>query len=487
MNHSVGPDPRFRAWLTERAPRLAPPDLLPRTMAEVAAIPQDGRWALRRSLLRFSTPAVAAILVFAAIGAGALLSRLPDVVVVPSPSPSAVPTPPVTPAPTPIVSVVPSPTPSPAPAATVQPSPSTGPAPTLPPALAFQQWTRHDMPDPAPDTFGGGTPIGAVRIGDGYLAIGQEVTAPGFGGERVVRWTSPDGVSWDLAEGLPGLSVRAVTQLVGDGERAVLIGAAGDDFTCCEAAAWVTNDGLDWTLADGPVPSIATAGPEGFVGAVNAGGRVRFIASADGRTWTLLPNPSAGEVTGLAVDATGRAVAIGHRLVDSEVDGSATTDMLIWRSPDGSTWGEPQTFIRDARASAVVAGPRGFVVAGVAYAYERDGPVREVPRVWRLVGIGLDPAAIELGEGQSVYQIAAIGGMLVASGREQIEGVGAMRVWVSSDAGDSWVPVPEQEAFAGIDGSVRSIIAAPDGLVAVGQRWDPQAGHAVPVAWTAPR
>ena len=487
MNHSVGPDPRFRAWLTERAPRLAPPDLLPRTMVQVAAIPQDGRWALRRSLLRFSTPAVAAILVLAAIGAGALLSRLPDVVVVPSRSPSAVPTLPATPAPTPIVSMLPSPTASLAPAATVQPSPSTGPAPTLPPALAFQHWARHDMPDPAPDTFGGGTPIGAVRIGDGYLAIGQEVSSPGFGGERVVRWTSSDGVSWELDDGLPGLSVRAVTQLVSDGVRAVLIGVEGDDLSCCAAAAWVSTTGVDWTRADGPVPSIATAGPSGFVGVLNAGGRVRFLGSADGRTWTPLPGPSAGEVTGLAVDATGRAVAIGHRQVDSEVDGSSTTDLLIWRSPDGSTWGEPQTILHDARASAVVAGPRGFVVAGVAYAYGRDGSVREVPRVWRLAGIGLDPAAIGLGEGQSVDHLAAIGGTLVASGREQIEGVGAMRVWVSSDGGDNWVAVPEQEAFAGIDGILRSIIAAPDGLVAVGQRWDPQAGHAVPVAWTAPR
>ena len=484
MNHSVGPDPRFRAWLTERAPRLAPPDLLPRTMAEVAAIPQEGRWALRRSLLRFSTPAIAAILVLAAIGAGALLSRLPDVVVVPSPSPSAVPTPLATPVPTPIVSVLPSPTPSPSPAATVQPSPSTGPAPTLPPALAFQQWTRHDMPDPAPDTFGGGTPVGVVRIGDRYLAIGQEVSSPGFGGERVVRWTSPDGVSWELDDGLPGLSVRAVTQLVSDGERAVLIGAAGDAFTCCEAAAWVSSNGVDWTLAEGPVPMVVAAGPSGFVGAAQAG---RFTASADGRAWASFTGPFGGEVTGLAVAATGRAVAIGHRQVDSEVDGSSTTDLLIWRSPDGSTWGEPQTILHDARASAVVAGPRGFVVAGVAYAYGRDGSVREVPRVWRLAGIGLDPAAIELGEGQSVDHIAAIGGTLVASGREQIEGVAALRVWVSSDGGDSWVVVPEQEAFVGIDGSVRSIIAAPDGLVAVGQRWDPQAGHAVPVAWTAPR
>lgn len=487
MNHSVSPDPRFRAWLTERAPRLAPPDLLPRTMAEVAAIPQDGRWALRRNLLRFSAPTVAAILVIGAVAAGALLSRLPDVVVVPSPSPSSVPTLPATPAPTssPDASGVPSPTPSPAP--TVQPSPSTGPAPTLPPALAFQQWTRHDMPDPAPDTFGGGTPIGVVRIGDRFVAIGQEVSSGGFGGERVARWTSPDGASWDLDEGLSGLSVRAVSQLVSDGEHAVLIGVEGDDFGCCEAGAWVSSDGVDWTLANGPVPSIATAGRGGFVGAVNGNEEVRFTASTDGHTWTPVTAPFDGEVTGLAVDARGRAVAIGHRLVDSEVDGSSTTDLLIWRSPDASTWSDQPIVLHDARAGAVVAGPRGFVIAGVAYAYGRDGSVREVPRVWRLAGIGLDPAAIELGEGQSVDHIAAIGGTLVASGREQIEGVGAMRVWISSDGGDSWVAVPVQEAFAGIDASVRSIIAAPDGLVAVGQRWDPRAGHAVPVAWTAPR
>lgn len=484
MNHSPGPDPRFRAWLTERAPRLAPPDLLPRTMAQVAAIPQDGRWALHRGLLRFSTPAVAAILVLAAIGGGALLSRLPDVVVVPSPSLSAVPTPPVTPAPTPTPIPSAAPPSMPFPSTTEQASPSTGPAPTPPPALAFQQWTRHDMPDPAPDIFGGGTPIGVARIGDRYLAIGQEVSSPAFGGERVVRWTSSDGVSWDLAEGLPGLSVRAVTQLVSDGERAILIGAEGDDFGCCEAAAWVSDDGLAWTRAEGPVPEFVAAGPSGFVGAAQAG---TFTRSADGRTWASFTGPFGGEVTGLAVDATGRAVAIGHRQVDSEVDGSSTTDLLIWRSPDGSTWGEPQTLLHDARASAVVAGPRGFVVAGLAYAYGRDGSVREVPRVWRLAGIGLDPAAIELGEGQSVDHIAAIGGTLVASGREQIEGVGALRVWVSSDGGDTWVVVPQQEAFVGINGSVRSIIAAPNGLVAVGQRLDPQAGHAVPVAWTSPR
>ena len=489
MNHSVSPDPRFRAWLTERAPRLAPPDLLHRTMAEVIALPQESGSPLRSHLLRFSTPAVAAMLVLAAIGAGALLSRLPDVVLVPSPSPSAAPTLPATPAPsptpTPTASEEPSPTPSAAP--TVVPSPSTGPDPTLPPALAFQLWARHDMPDPAPDIFGGGTPIGAVRLGDGYLAVGQQVTTVGLGDEAVVRWASPDGASWTLDDGFPGLSVRAVTQLVTDGERTVLVGLQGDDFGCCEDAAWVSGNGLDWIRAEGPVPSIVAGGPEGFVGAVTASESTWFTSSVDGRTWTSLTNRFAGRVTALAVDASGRSVAIGHRVVDSAVDGSSTTDLVIWRSADGSTWGDPQTILHDARASAVVAGPRGFVIAGIEYAYGRDGSVREIPRVWRLVGIGLDPAAIDLAEGQAVDLMAAVGETLVATGTEQVDGVGNVRAWISSDGGDSWVAVPDQAAFAGIDGSVRSIIASPDGLVAVGERRDPLAGHAVPVAWTSSR
>jgi hypothetical protein len=302
-----------------------------------------------------------------------------------------------------------------------------------------------------------------------------------------VLWASSDGASWIIDEGASGLSARAVTHLASDGERVVLIGLEGDDFSCCEDAAWVSGNGLDWTRAEGPVPSIVAAGPDGFVGAVTVSESTWFTASVDGRTWTSLTNRFVGAVTALAVDASGRAVAIGHQQVDSAVDGSSTTDVVIWRSPDGATWGDPQVILHDARASAVVAGPRGFVVAGVEYAYGRDGSVREVPRVWRLVGIGLDPAAIDLVEGQSVDLMAAMGETLVATGTEQVDGVGNVRAWISSDGGDSWVAVPDQAAFAGIDGSVRSIIAAPEGLVAVGERWDPLAGHAVPVAWTSAR
>ena len=83
-----------------------------------------------------------------------------------------------------------------------------------------------------------------------------------------------------------GIGYQAITVNVGNGERAILIGVEGDDFGCCEAAAWVSSDGVDWTLADGPVPSLVTAGPAGFVGALNAGGVGRFMVSADGRTWT---------------------------------------------------------------------------------------------------------------------------------------------------------------------------------------------------------
>ena len=482
MNHSVSPDPRFRAWLTERAARVAPPDLLHRTMAETTTLPQESRWALRRQLHRFSVPAAAIVLLVVAAGAGILLSRVPAGVVAPTAPPSALSTSAATRAPTPGVSV--------APVRTVTPTPAIGSSPTASAtpssALPFQEWARADMPDPAPDTFGGGTPTGVIRLGDGYLAVGQAVTG-GFDNDRVVFWTSSDGTSWQM-EDRPGLPAVGVTQVLTDGERMVIIGSSTTDTAaCCETAAWVSTDGVGWERATGLVPSLAAVGSDAFIGARVEGERSRFTASTDGGAWTRASELFVGKVTGLAVDAGGRAIAIGHRSVSSG-DGSATTDLLIWRSSDGSSWSDQPIVLHDARPDAVAAGPAGFIVAGQEYAYRQDGSVESIPRVWRLVGTGLDPSAIELAEGQSVDRMAALGETLVATGTESLEGVANILAWISADGGASWTRVPPQEAFAGIGNRVRGVTVSPDGgLVAVGQRWDFEAGHMVPVAWSSTR
>lgn len=91
MNRHNEPDPRFHAWLAERAPRSAPEGLLQRAMKEVDQVTQEGRWLTGWPVLRFASQigAVAAVLVLA-IGAALVFSMLqppvggPDVTPTPS-------------------------------------------------------------------------------------------------------------------------------------------------------------------------------------------------------------------------------------------------------------------------------------------------------------------------------------------------------------------------------------------------------------------
>lgn len=108
MNRHHEPDPRFHAWLDERAPRSAPDDLLQRAMREVDQVSQERGWLVRWPMLRFTTQigAVAAVVVLA-IGVAMLYSM-----VQPSVGPGASPTPTAEATPTPTSSAAPTPTPS---------------------------------------------------------------------------------------------------------------------------------------------------------------------------------------------------------------------------------------------------------------------------------------------------------------------------------------------------------------------------------------
>ncbi len=80
MNHE-NPDPRFRAWLSEQAPRRAPDELLHQAMQGVDGAPQGRGWTLRWPVLRFAAPAVAAVVVLViAVGTSVLLLNLPPTV-----------------------------------------------------------------------------------------------------------------------------------------------------------------------------------------------------------------------------------------------------------------------------------------------------------------------------------------------------------------------------------------------------------------------
>jgi hypothetical protein len=480
MNPSVAPDPRFRAWLAERAPRVAPPGLLARSMSAAAAVPQGRTWTTRWPLLRFAAPAAATVVLVAAVGAGILLSHVPNVLVGPSPSPSG--------SPAATADSVPSPMASPdGPPASATPGPATSPIPSPSPAVVFEQWTRFDMPDPAPDGFGGATPAGVVRHADRYVAVGLLVTTRSPDGPAVV-WTSSDGITWELHDEVPGLTAVAFTDLVTDGNRILAFGIAGEANACCIArpAAWQSTDGIRWSSIDGPVPSVAEVGPDGFVGATMDDHRVRFVTSPDGGSWDDASGTFDGEVAGFASGRAGEWLAVGHVTVESQDDNS-TTDMVVWRSRDGSSWDDPVRVAVDALPRAVVAVPAGFIIVGQEHARQPDGSIRNTPRIWRLDGTGLEPLPVPFDDGQFVDHIVGLDPTLVASGSEIVDGVANLAVWTSSDGGGSWARVPPQGAFAGVNNAVTGIATTTDGLVAVGRRWDPESGHAVPTAWVAAR
>ena len=109
MTRPIAPDPRFHAWLANRAPHDAPDGLLQRAMQEVDHLPQERRWSLRWPALRFASQVAAVVaVIMLAVGTALVVSNLrapiggPIVTAAPSTSPTPTPTPSSSPAPTPM-------------------------------------------------------------------------------------------------------------------------------------------------------------------------------------------------------------------------------------------------------------------------------------------------------------------------------------------------------------------------------------------------
>jgi hypothetical protein len=80
--------------------------------------------------------------------------------------------------------------------------PSNGPSAS--PAAAFREWTRIDMPDPAPGVYDDGSPTGVVAFHGTYVATGS--VGAGANGDPSLNWgvvwTLSDGRSWTLSDHL---------------------------------------------------------------------------------------------------------------------------------------------------------------------------------------------------------------------------------------------------------------------------------------------
>jgi hypothetical protein len=249
-------------------------------------------------------------------------------------------------------------------------------------------------------------------------------------------------------------------------------------------AVWVSADGSSWTRAAGPAPTFAAGTAHGFVGVLangwspGPGSTLGFVASTDGLTWTPTSATFDAAARGLAVDAAGRALAIGVVDGASLGDGGPTTDMVMWRSDDGSTWAASQT-TPGLLPVAVAADPQGFLVAG----FGSD----QVSMLWRLGDSGLTPLPLTLAAEESISGVYAIGDALVVTGDAPVNDTANAAVWRSLDGAATWARIPDQDAFAGMNNELRSVVATADGLLAVGSHWDPTTTHPVPEVWIASR
>lgn len=395
---------------------------------------------------------------------------------------------------------------------TAAPSPSasgSGPAP-LPTAsssarvaAAFRVWSRFDMPDPAPGVEGGGTPTGLVAFHGAFVATGTVWAACCAAGDpaldRGAVWTSSDGRSWSMSDRIPTFSHAILTDLVTDGKRLIAIGSlpapTTSDPEASAPAVWVSSDGRTWFRSLGPAPSYVAVGPHGFIGALvtkdvsRSGTTVQFVTSTDGLTWTTASGTFEADLRGIAAAPDGTAMAVGTVPGAPRTDKSTTTDMVVWRSSDGSSWTGPNTIAHDALPVAVTSDGHGFLAVVHLSALLASGSISDVSRVWRFTA-GDPPAAmtIPLGDEEWLTAVFVVGDTLLAVGDTILgTGVANAMVWVSTDSGATWGRLADQQAFSDINNEVTGIVPTPNGLLAVGRRWDSASTHPLPAIWLAGR
>ena len=376
-----------------------------------------------------------------------------------------------------------------------RPEPS---APASPPpgvAMSYAEWHRIDMPNPAPGVFGGGTPSSVVAFNGGYVAVGTihtECCAEADPAANVgVVWTSTNGVDWQLVDAGDTFEHATLGQVVTDGERLIAIGSFAElvdgALSLPVGATWTSSDGITWQRSTGEAPSRVALISSGLIGVRAGNDGVAYFSSPNGATWTRHGTwPDIEEV--LAVGASGDgAMVIGLRTGGQLADGTPTLDSVVWQTTDGSTW-TGGSVVENARLRSVAPFAGGFVAVGSSTeVLAEGGEIAAISSVWTSQD-GLTWTRLETDIGhpsENVLGVFPVGEALVVT----VECCGGdlvlrPRAWVSED-GATWTPVPQQPAFEGTDIQILDVIETPDGLVAVGRRWDPESNHPLPQAWIA--
>jgi hypothetical protein len=208
-----------------------------------------------------------------------------------------------------------------------------------------------------------GTPLAAGRTGP--LPVVWFI-APDGGWARRTLPTLSRGAEWE----------RVVT-IVATGRGLLAGGSAGPELGARRARLWRSADGASWTpipdneaFAGGEVVAIEPLADRGYVAIGHLGTGQRATGSVawlsdDAVTWRRVDDPSlaSGLVNAIATDADGSIVAVGSDPDEREA--------LVWRSADGgATWqqapGEASRLYEPyrIRMTDVVSTPGGLVAVG---------------------------------------------------------------------------------------------------------------------------
>jgi hypothetical protein len=249
-----------------------------------------------------------------------------------------------------------------------------------------RRWSRAQAEGKAFGRPGPQRLLGLAVGGAGWLAVGFDGPAP----RRPLVATSADGTSWKAVDGdkvfKPGNQAQLDTASAASGPAGYVI--VGDDGP--SATVWHSTDLKTWDIGEGTTKDAlegspgaerwmhsVVSGPFGYVavGGLNdpsvqnaPTGRPAVWTSADGRKWALqqLPLPSG------VVEATFHQVAIKQNVLTAAGTArtSSGTVIFAFTSADGGkTWRQvslpsAEAGHGDSAVTAVVATPRGFVVAG---------------------------------------------------------------------------------------------------------------------------